>query len=223
MEAIQMTCIRFLLAALALGMLPLAGCSSETSTSDVSASINGGTNDAGSSGGRQAPAKATVRIETSMGNIVVELDSDKAPLTVENFLSYVKRGQYDQTIFHQIVSDYIVLGGGFTSELEEKPTLTPVRNEAHNGLKNRRGTIGMARQVDSIDSSTCQFFINLADNEGLDHVDRTVEGYGYCVFGRVIEGLEVVDRISKVPVHDIEGFERIATNPVIIKTVKQIH
>jgi cyclophilin family peptidyl-prolyl cis-trans isomerase len=116
----------------------------------------------------------------------------------------------------------MVLGGGFTADLLEKPGLTPVRNEAHNGLSNKRGTIAMARQFDTIDSSTCQFFINLSDNTALDHKSRTVEDYGYCVFGRVIEGMEVVDRIGKMPVHDKSGFEMTPSQPVVIKSAKRI-
>ena len=138
----------------------------------------------------------------------MRLDAEKAPLTVENFRNYVARGQYDQTIFHQVLKDpvQIVLGGGYTADLKEKSALTPIRNEAHNGLKNRRGTIAMARRPNNEDSATCQFFINIADNDVLDFKARTPEGYGYCVFGEVTTGMEVLDRIAKTPVHNVDKF-----------------
>jgi cyclophilin family peptidyl-prolyl cis-trans isomerase len=159
-----------------------------------------------------------------MGTITVVLEPEKAPLTVRNFLSYVDDGHYDGTIFHQVVDGYIVLGGGFTPQFEERPALEAVRNEAHNGLLNRRGTIAMARQADAIDSSTCQFFINLADNPELDHKDRDPpEAYGYCVFGRVTEGMEVLDKIGKVQVQDREGFQMAPVQPVAIRSIKRWH
>ncbi len=152
----------------------------------------------------------------------MELDPQHAPLSVQNFLSYVESGHYDKTIFHQVVDGYIALGGGFTAELLEKPVQTPIRNEAHNGLTNKRGTIAMARQFDVIDSSTCQFFINLGDNTALDHKGRTVEEYGYCVFGHVSEGLDVVEKIGKTPVRDLEGFEATPQQAVVIKTARRV-
>jgi cyclophilin family peptidyl-prolyl cis-trans isomerase len=181
--------------------------------------------------GANAPAQATqdpdhpvVAFETSLGEITVRLDAQKAPLTVANFLAYVGRGHYDGTIFHQVVKEYpkLVIGGAFTKELTEKPTMTSVRNEAHSGLKNRRGTIAMARRPDWIDSATCHFFINVTDNEVLDHTDRTLEGYGYCVFGEVIEGMDVVDRIAALEVHDTEQFEQIPVETVAIQSVRVV-
>ena len=136
--------------------------------------------------------------ETSQGKFSVRLDAEKAPLTVENFCNYVARGQYDLTIFHQVLpSPQVVLGGGYTADLKEKTPLTPIRNEAHNGLKNRRGAIAMARRPNDEDSATCQFFINVADNDALNFKARTPQGYGYCVFGEVSDGMDVVDRIAK--------------------------
>ncbi len=162
-------------------------------------------------------------VETNHGAFVVRLDSEKAPLTVDNFLTYVDSGHYDGTIIHQVRSGDILLGGGFTEEFTEKPTRSPVRNEADNGLKNVRGTIALARQPDAIDSSTCQFFINLADNPHLDHHGRTPEEYGFCVFGQVIEGMDVVERIAQVPVEDkiIDGetFVMAPRDTVLIKSV----
>jgi peptidyl-prolyl cis-trans isomerase B (cyclophilin B) len=165
-----------------------------------------------------------VTIDTSEGAITVELDAEKAPLTVDNFLSYVEAGHYDQTIFHQVLSDYpqLILGGAYTSEKVEKTTHTPIRNEAHNGLRNTRGAIAMARRADAIDSATCHFFINRSDNEVLDHKDRTLEGYGYCVFGKVIDGLEVVDKIGAVDVQDTETFERVPVETVRINSVRRV-
>jgi cyclophilin family peptidyl-prolyl cis-trans isomerase len=205
----------------------MVGCGgSETSPGDTAAGLEGDAVET-SSGVSSAPrvqAPPTVRIETSLGTITVVLEPEKAPLTVRNFLSYVDDGHYDGTIFHQVVDGYIVLGGGFTPEFEEKPVLEAIRNEAHNGLQNRRGTIAMARQADAIDSSTCQFFINLADNPELDHKDREApEAYGYCVFGRVTEGLEVLDKIGKVQVQDREGFQMVPVQPVAIRSIKRWH
>jgi cyclophilin family peptidyl-prolyl cis-trans isomerase len=169
------------------------------------------------------PLHPVVQIETSLGNIVVKLDAEKAKLTVENFLSYVNLHQYDGTIFHQVFKDYVVIGGGYTPELVEKPTSRSVRNEADNGLKNVRGTIAMARPADVIDGARAQFFFNVADNASLDQQDRsTKEGYGYCVFGAVEKGMEVVDQIANVPVKDIESFESIPVQNVIIKSIRQI-
>jgi cyclophilin family peptidyl-prolyl cis-trans isomerase len=168
------------------------------------------------------PNHPTVVIETSLGNIVVKLDAEKAPLTVQNFLFYVDRHHYDGTIFHQVFKNYVALGGGYTEKLAEKPTVTPVRNEAHNGVKNTRGTIAMARQPDVTDSARSQFFFNLADNATLDHQKQTsADLYGYCVFGKVVEGLDVVDRIGNVPVKDVENFESLPIETVLIKSIRQ--
>jgi cyclophilin family peptidyl-prolyl cis-trans isomerase len=179
--------------------------------------------------GNAAPFPATVVMETSMGNVTIELDHDKAPLTVENFLRYVEDGFYDGTIFHQVFPGAVILGGMFTSDLTEKPAHAPVRNEAHNGLKNVRGTIAMARRDDVIDSATCQFFINVKDNPNFDHKPEArqdysnPEDYGYCVFGRVREeSMSVVDAIANVDVHDQGDFEMTPVNTVLIKSVRQL-
>jgi cyclophilin family peptidyl-prolyl cis-trans isomerase len=165
-----------------------------------------------------------VVIDTSLGKITARLDREKAQLTVENFLSYVDSGHYDQTVFHQVIKDRpkIILGGAFTPELSEKKARTPIYNEAGNGLKNRRGTIAMAREADAIHSATCYFFINLTDNETLDYKDRTVEGYGYSVFGEITEGLDVADKVADVRVHDIDEFDRIPVQPVLIRSIRQV-
>lgn len=166
------------------------------------------------------PDESRVVLETTLGRIVLELDEEKAPLTVANFLQYVDSAHYDGTVFHQVVDDYIVLAGAFTPELQEKTAGIAIRNEADNGLKNTRGSIAMAREFDRIDSSTCQFFINLSDNPELDHQGRTAEEYGYCVFGRVVEGLDIVEKISKVEAHTTDQFELIPITPVVIESAR---
>ncbi len=138
-----------------------------------------------------------VRLVTSKGDIVLELDPVKAPKTVENFLAYVRSGHFDGTIFHRVIPGFMIQGGGFTAEMVQKPTRPPIANEAANGLKNRRGTVAMARTSD-VNSATAQFFINLADNDFLDHHDSSARGFGYCVFAKVTEGMDVVDAIAKV-------------------------
>jgi cyclophilin family peptidyl-prolyl cis-trans isomerase len=148
------------------------------------------------------PLRPQVVLKTSAGDIRIRLEPEKAPATVENFLNYVEDGHYDGTIFHEIVDGYMILGGSMTAELRPKRENAPIRNESHNGLLNKRGTIAMARQSDVVDSSTCQFFINLSDNPHLDHKSRNDGEYGYCVFGEVIEGMEVLDKIAKGPVKD---------------------
>lgn len=164
-----------------------------------------------------------VVIHTSCGDVTVRLDPRRAPETVANFLDYVDNGHYDGTIFHQVARDQLVLGGGFTPRLVEKPALRkPVVNEAANGLSNRRGTIAMARRLEAPDSATCQFYINLGDNEALDHRDRSVDGFGYCVFGEVLSGLEVVEQIASAEVTDTDAFDLLPIRTVLIKTVTRV-
>jgi cyclophilin family peptidyl-prolyl cis-trans isomerase len=140
--------------------------------------------------------KPKVSISTSYGSVVLELEPEEAPLTVENFLNYVKSGHYDGTIFHRVIDGFMIQGGGFTEKMEEKPVNSPIKNESKaGGLKNTRGTIAMAR-LDDPHSATSQFFINLADNPKLDYVSSS--GSGYCVFGRVVSGMELIDKIAKV-------------------------
>lgn len=135
-----------------------------------------------------------IRLETSEGNIVLELDITRAPLSVLNFMKYARSGFYDETIFHRVISNFMIQGGGFTSDMERKQTNAPILNEADNGLKNVRGTIAMARTNDP-HSATAQFFINVTDNPFLDHKSKTPRGWGYAVFGHVIKGMNVVDKI----------------------------
>lgn len=140
-----------------------------------------------------------VVLHTSMGDITLELYADKAPKTVENFLQYVKDGFYDGTIFHRIINNFMVQGGGFTKDLRQKPTRATIHNEANNGLSNMNGTIAMARTSDP-HSATAQFFINIVDNKRLDYVsDQNPSTWGYCVFGKVVEGMDIVEKIKAVP------------------------
>jgi peptidyl-prolyl cis-trans isomerase B (cyclophilin B) len=139
-----------------------------------------------------------VKIETSKGPITVELYRDKAPLSVDNFLTYVDEGFYDGTIFHRVIKGFMVQGGGFGQDMKKKPTHAPVKNEADNGLKNERGTLAMARTSDP-DSATAQFFINHKDNDFLNHTSKDQRGWGYAVFGKVTEGMDAVDAIAATP------------------------
>ena len=135
--------------------------------------------------------------DTSKGRIVVELDADKAPKTVANFLQYVKSGHYNGVIFHRVIDGFMIQTGGFTADMTQKPTKAPIQNEADNGLRNDRGTIAMARTGDP-HSASAQFFINTVDNDSLNHQGKTPQGWGYAVFGKVVEGMDVVDQITKV-------------------------
>ena len=161
-------------------------------------------------------------METSMGNIKIQLDPQKAPISVKNFLDYVKSGFYDGTIFHRVIPNFMIQGGGFTAEMQEKQTKAPIKNEAGNGLKNNRWTIAMARTM-IVDSATAQFFINVADNVFLNHRDDTMQGYGYAVFGKVIGGIDVVDKIAKVQTGMRMGMGDVPETAVIIKSIKVLH
>ena len=156
--------------------------------------------------------KAT--IETSMGTITVELDDERAPATVENFVKYAADGFYDGTIFHRVIDGFMVQGGGFTRDMNQKDTRGPIRIESMNGLKNLRGTIAMARTMVP-DSATSQFFINLVDNGFLDFTAPTQSGYGYAVFGKVTDGMEVVDRIAKVRTGFSGPHQNVPEEPVV--------
>ena len=160
--------------------------------------------------------KAT--IETSMGSITVELDDAKAPVTVKNFLDYATSGHYDGTIFHRVIDGFMIQGGGFTKAMDQKPTKAPIKNEASNGLTNKRGTIAMARTM-VVDSATSQFFINLVDNDFLNFRAPTPQYYGYAVFGKVTDGMDVVDKIAKVKTGFAGPHQNVPEEPVVIKKV----
>jgi peptidyl-prolyl cis-trans isomerase A (cyclophilin A) len=167
-------------------------------------------------------ANPQVVVDTSLGSFTIELFHDKSPVSVENFLQYVHDGFYSGTIFHRVVAGYVVQGGGYTADLTEKPTRPPIQNEATNGLTNQRGTVAMAR-TRMVRSGTSQFFVNVADNRRLDHTGYAPDDFGYAVFGRVIEGMDVVDQISRVRTTIKDGMENVPVDPVIIKgiTVKR--
>jgi cyclophilin family peptidyl-prolyl cis-trans isomerase len=167
-----------------------------------------------------APGNPIVVIETSMGTITVELYKDQAPVSVANFLQYVREGFYPGTIWHRVVPGYVIQGGGFTAALAEKDTRPPIQNEATNGLTNRRGTLAMAR-TRSLRSATSQFYINLANNPSLDHKGFSPEVWGYAVFGRVIDGMDVVDKIGAVRTGLRDGMEDVPLEPVLIKNVTE--
>jgi peptidyl-prolyl cis-trans isomerase B (cyclophilin B) len=158
---------------------------------------------------------STVTLETSHGNIVIELDADKAPETVKNFLSYVNDGFFDGTIFHRVIPNFMIQGGGFTTDMVQKKTEAPIKNEADNGLSNDRGTIAMARTNDP-HSATAQFFINHNDNAFLNHSAPTAQGWGYCVFGKVTEGMDTVDAIAAVKTGNDSGHADVPVETVII-------
>jgi cyclophilin family peptidyl-prolyl cis-trans isomerase len=169
-----------------------------------------------------APAPAPrVLMRTSLGDITIELAPDKAPKTVENFLAYVQAKFYDGTVFHRVIDNFMVQGGGFTADLKQKPTRAPVQNEADNGLSNLRGTVAMARTNDP-NSATAQFFINVVDNNRLDHVSKE-NGFtwGYAVFGKVVSGMDVVDQIKATPTGPGGPFPRdVPVTPVVIQSVE---
>jgi len=166
-------------------------------------------------------AEETVVIETNYGAITVALDEEKAPLSVANFLAYVDAGHYEGTIFHRVIKDFMIQGGNFTTDMNPKQTKPPVKNEAGNGLRNLRGTIAMAR-TSVVDSATSQFFINLIDNDFLDHKDESMRGYGYAVFGKVVSGMDVVDRIGVSPTHTFRRFRDVPVEPVVISKVRRL-
>ena len=157
-----------------------------------------------------------VKLATSAGDIVVELDAAKAPKTVANFLAYTKAGQYDGTIFHRVMDGFMIQGGGMTPDMKEKPTRAPIPLESGNGLTNLRGTIAMARTMDP-NSATAQFFINVVDNAGLDKANAR-DGNGYAVFGKVVAGMDVVDKIRAVPTGNKGMHQNVPIEPVVIKT-----
>jgi cyclophilin family peptidyl-prolyl cis-trans isomerase len=161
-------------------------------------------------------------MRTRLGTMKIELYPDKAPKTVENFLQYAREGFYDGTIFHRVISGFMIQGGGFTPDMTEKGTRAPIENEAANGLKNVRGSIAMARTSDP-HSASSQFFINTVDNPFLDFQSATVQGYGYAVFGQVIEGLETLDAIKKVATASRGGFDDVPTSPVVIEAVRVLN
>ena len=160
-------------------------------------------------------AAPRVKLATSAGDIVIELYPDKAPRTVENFLQYVKDRHYDGTVFHRVIDGFMIQGGGMTANLQPKPTRAPIPIESANGLKNERGTLAMARTANP-NSATAQFFINVANNAFLNHTAPTPQGWGYTVFGKVVEGLDVVDKIRVVPTGNLGMYQNVPLSPITI-------
>jgi peptidyl-prolyl cis-trans isomerase B (cyclophilin B) len=170
-----------------------------------------------SAGAATAPAaNPRVALDTNKGRIVIELYADKAPKTVKNFLDYVKAGHYNNTIFHRVIPGFMIQGGGFTPDMSEKPTRGPIQNEADNQVLNQRGTLAMARTGDP-NSATAQFFINLANNGFLNFTSKTPAGWGYTVFGNVVEGMDVVDAIAQLPTTTKGMYENVPTQAVVIQ------
>ncbi|MFP5338810.1 MAG: peptidylprolyl isomerase [Gammaproteobacteria bacterium] len=162
-----------------------------------------------------------VLLTTSLGEIELELEAEKAPISVENFLGYVDSGFYDGTVFHRVIPGFMVQGGGFGEGLNQKPTKAPIKNEADNGLHNVRGTVAMAR-TQNVNSATAQFFINVKDNEFLNYTGESPQGWGYAVFGKVVRGMEVVDQIAQVPTGNRAMMQNVPLTPVKIITAKKL-
>ena len=159
-----------------------------------------------------------VIMRTTFGDIKLELDAERAPKTVENFLMYAREGFFNGTIFHRVIDNFMIQGGGFDTEMQQKATQEPIENEADNGLNNDTATIAMARTMDP-HSATAQFFINVKDNDFLNHSGKTMQGWGYAVFGKVVEGKEVLDKIRAVPTTSRAGHQDVPVDPVIIESV----
>ena len=168
-----------------------------------------------------APGNPVLAMSTSLGDITFELFKDHAPVSVDNFIRYVSEGFYEGTVFHRVKKGFMIQGGGFTPDLTEKPTHAPIQNEATNGLRNVRGTLAMARRM-ALRSATSQFYINVVDNRMLDHTGYSPDEFGYAVFGRVLTGMEVVDRIAAVPTKTVGEMEDVPVEPVIIKSIRII-
>lgn len=164
---------------------------------------------------------STVKLETSKGDITIELNADKAPVTVENFLNYVNDGFYDGMIFHRVIPNFMIQGGGFNDQMMQKPTQDPITNEADNGLGNDRGTIAMARTQDP-NSATAQFFINHKNNDFLNYTAPSIQGWGYCVFGKVTDGMDVVDAIATVSTTNRAGHSDVPEEVIVINSAKVI-
>lgn len=159
-----------------------------------------------------------IRLSTNLGDIDLRLYAEEAPVTVENFIGYVRDGFFDGTVFHRVIPGFVIQGGGFTADMQQKPTGEPIRNEADNGLRNRRGTLSMARTSD-VNSATSQFFINLSDNAFLDHGDRD---FGYAVFAEVVNGMDVVDEIAQVPTRRQGHHSDVPVDPVVVQSATEV-
>jgi cyclophilin family peptidyl-prolyl cis-trans isomerase len=219
---------------LAVFCMTIAGCGTSGAADGEKAAVSISGNSSGSEANAGADptvssavkyavrgVRPMVQFRTPMGNFVVQLEPESAPLTVENFLKHVEEGYYNGTIFHSVLRDRVIIGGGYAPDRREKKSAhPPVKHEARTcKLKNRRDTIAMYRKPDVVDSANTQFFINVGDNPHLDYQDDSPQNCGYCVFGRVIQGSDVLHRIAQTPVEDVRGFERIPKQSVVITTV----
>lgn len=169
----------------------------------------------------QTEKNTMILMKTSKGDIKIKLYDEDSPISVKNFLTYVESGHYNGTIFHRVIDNFMIQGGGFDKKMNQKPTLAPIKNEAANGKKNKRGTLAMAR-TGVIDSATCQFFINVKDNDFLDYRDPSMQGFGYCVFGEVVDGLDIVDAIKTTKTGRVSGFSDVPVEPIEIIEVTQL-
>lgn len=173
-----------------------------------------------------AAPKPKVRFETDLGAFVIQLEPEAVPKTVENFLGYVRKGHYEGTIFHRVIADSLVQGGGHLPDLSKRPTGPAVTTESEQarakGLRNRRGTVAMALPVGNPFGATAQFFVNLVDNPKLDFKEKSMTGYGYCVFGKVVQGLEVLDRMSRVKTHKVREFADVPEKTILIRSAKEV-
>ena len=210
----------FAVISFSVGIIFIAGCDKQNDKqASVASAKKVEDKETGKESKNIAMEPKKIKLETSMGDIVVELNQKAAPVTVNNFLWYAEEGFFDGTIFHRVISDFMIQGGGFTVDMNQKKTQEPIVNEAYNGLKNDRGTIAMAR-TSIPDSATCQFFINLKNNDFLNYVERN--NPGYAVFGRTVEGMDVVDRIAAVKTANRNGMGDVPVETVLIKSVKVV-
>jgi len=207
---------RIALASFFAAALPLAACAqapADKAAAPAPASASSCT--------QKGNAPMKVKLTTSMGPIVIQLDKEKAPISVDNFVKYVEAGTYNGTIFHRVIDGFMVQGGGFTKDMQQKPTQAPIKNEANNGLKNDNYTVAMAR-TGVRDSATSQFFINVKDNAFLNYSGESPGGWGYAVFGKVVEGQDVVDKIKKVPTGNKGMYQNVPNEPVVIEKAECI-
>ena len=163
-------------------------------------------------------AMTRVLMKTLFGDITLELDGEKAPASVANFVEYAQSGYYDGTIFHRVINNFMIQGGGFDTDMQQKPTNAPIQNEANNGLKNNRGSVAMARTMDP-HSATALFFINVSDNDFLNFSGENMQGWGYAVFGQVVDGEDVLDKIRGVPTGSQAGHQDVPTDPIVVESV----
>lgn len=212
-------------------LLPLAGCS-QSDSSNIPAAATANTEQLKTGETTPAPSRPLskpleskypeVVLETTLGPITLRLDAEQAPLTVSNFLNYVNRGHYNGTIVHEVHKNYIALLGGFSPDLKERLGDFPIRNEAANGLSNKRYSVAMARLPNAIDSATTHFFINLNDNQNLDHAGKDAEKFGFCVFGEVIAGREIVDQLNTTATSSKQDFPALPTATIAVQNAKRI-